>query len=478
MRRGRPLIWALVGVLALAIAAVGVVALRCGRGHSRRAVASACAAAEHDADRKSEREHRPRGSEVHGLFSGPETGEALEKCDRPGHPETFDDLAKANSSRLTRTVAPGTQIKAGAQRAAIRSARALPATGGTWAPLGNTPLIANRKEYDTTNGSTLEGFVGLSGRATAFARNTTTGALFAAVSNGGIWKSTDNAATWTSIADNLPTQVVSSIVWSPRAGGTLLVLTGDNAYGGDTYAGLGVYRSTDGGATWQHSSGVSDGLLGFKLAVDPNDPDIVYAATGGGLFRSTDGGASFVNVKLPTGKDAPDGTPDCSGKPPSVKDCFLANMVTDVVVQGKKNGQTSGANAKPGAVLAAVGWRAGTKKNEDGAQQSPGNGVYESDTGAPGSFTNLDMANNNTPTAGDSLTQAKIGRLALGVADGPKQDHRYVYALVMDAAKFNGGFTGETLDAPNPGARGYLARVWGSCDFGRRWDEGEGCRAV
>src|SRR3954464_9532352 len=305
MRWGRPLIWALVGVLALAIAALGVVALRGGRGHSRRAVASACATGEHDAGKKSERErergdHGARGSEVQGLFSGPEGSEALEKCDRPGHPETFGDLAKANSSRLTRTVAPGTQIKAGAQRAAIRSAKALPATGGTWAPLGNTPLIANRKEYDTTNGSTLEGFVGLSGRATAFARNTTTGALFAAVSNGGIWKSTDNAATWTSIADNLPTQVVSSIAWSPRAGGTLLVLTGDNAYGGDTYAGLGVYSSTDGGATWQHSTGVPDGLLGFKLVVDPTNPDVVYAATGGGLFRSADAGASFTNVNLPT----------------------------------------------------------------------------------------------------------------------------------------------------------------------------------
>ena len=61
------------------------------------------------------------------------------------------------------------------------------------------------------------------------------------------------------------------------------------------------------------------------------------------------------------------------------------------------------------------------------------------------------MAANNTPTAADPLTQARIGRIALGIADGPDQDHRYIYALVKDAAKFNGGFTG--LDATRTSRR-------------------------
>src|SRR3954463_12807954 len=174
MRWGRPLIWALVGVLAVALAAVGTVALRGGRGHSRRAPAGGPAGASGGERDRREHEGRGGGSEISGLFKGPRGGE--EPCDRPGHPESFEDLAKANSSRMTRQVAPGTQLKPGAQRAAIRTARELPTIGAQWAPLGNAPLIANRKEYDTTNGSTLEGFVGLSGRVTSFARNPNNGA--------------------------------------------------------------------------------------------------------------------------------------------------------------------------------------------------------------------------------------------------------------------------------------------------------------
>ena len=127
---------------------------------------------------------------------------------------------------------------------------------------------------------------------------------------------------------------------SPKTGGRLLVLTGDNAFGGNTYAGLGAYYSDDDGKTWQHATGIPDGLLSFRLAVDPNDAQKVYAATGGGLFRSTDGGVSYTNVNLPTG--------DCArqaGPRSPAKDCFLANVVTDVTVQGEANAQTAGGQA-------------------------------------------------------------------------------------------------------------------------------------
>src|SRR4051812_30605542 len=107
-----------------------------------------------EAEERRGRERAAQGPEVGGLFAGPEGNEAVERCDKPGHPEFFDDLAKANSSLMTRQVAPGTQIKPGAQRAAVRAADALPQTGGDWSPYGKTPMLGNRTEYDTTRGST------------------------------------------------------------------------------------------------------------------------------------------------------------------------------------------------------------------------------------------------------------------------------------------------------------------------------------
>ncbi len=417
-------------------------------------------------------------SEVSEIFAGP--GEVQGGHEGPPcgsrHPESFRDLALANSSRLARATAPGTRLRPGAFRSALRQRTAISSsaaraavngTGGSWKPVGNEPVDTSRTEYDVTSGSTQQGLGNVAGRVSGFARSAG-GTIYAASANGGVFRSTNDGDTWVAISDAIPTQVTAGVAWSSAGGGTIIVLTGDKAFGGSSLAGLGVYRSTDEGKTWKHSAGVPDGLLGFKLVVDPNDPKKVYAATGGGLFRSTDAGSSFVNVDLPTGKNAPAGTPDCSGKAPTVKDCFLANMVTDVVVQGPANAQTSG--GKPGAVVAAVGWRAGQKKNTDGTVQSPGNGVYRSDTGEPGSFTDLDISSHVTTTEG--LSRAQIGRFALTGADGPAQDHRILYALISDAVKFNGGaagidvndLTGQSL--PNSDV---LNGIYVSTDFGSSW---------
>ena len=78
-------------------------------------------------------------------------------------------------------------------------------------------------------------------------------------------------------------------------------------------------------------------------------------------------------MKLPTG--------DCAGKSLKAPNCFFANIVTDVVVQAPDKFGNKG-----GAVLAAVGWRDGTRKNFNGIPESPANGLYSSASGAAGSF--------------------------------------------------------------------------------------------
>ena len=258
-----------------------------------------------------------------------------------------------------------------------------------------------------------------------------------------MWRTDDRGANWRSLGDSLPTQAVGSIAY---AGGTLVIVTGDNVFGGGgTFAGLGAFRSTDGGATWQKATGVPSGVIAFKVAADPNNASIFYAATGAGLYRSTDGGASFVNVKLPTGA--------CAGQAP-VSPCALANMVTDVVVQGPDNAATDGT---PGAVLAAVGWRAGRKTSQYGYVEAPGNGVYRSDAGAPGTFT----------AAGAFAPTTNPGRIELAAATGAEQDRQYVYAMVADAAKFNGD---PPLDARSTSVR-RIRRTSAACTCPRTWEE-------
>jgi len=481
----------LLAAAALLVVAVAAVAVGIGRGPVRRLAngpcplgmvpegdAAAATAAKPSAARRSEADamavkpSAPQRSE-----SDAKSGARFPGCQRLGHPESFRDALGVNSQLASRSAAPGSSVQSGAyphalaQRAALaRDSRPVSGANGVWGPLGNTPEVANNLGYDKSNGSTQEGFVNISGRTSDFDRNPVTQALYAAVSNGGVWESNDNAKTWRSIGEGLPTQVVASVKYSPAQGGTLIALTGDNAYGGDSLAGDGVWRSTDDGAHWTQAHGVPGGVLGFRVAADPNNADIVYAATGNGLLRSTDDGQNFFNVQLPTGSCAAHSLDYTN---PTYKDCFLANMVTDVVVQGADNPQTPSGQAqtpsRQGAVLAVVGWRSGQKLNADHSMQSPNNGVYTSPDGAPGSFKKVDTKVSKFAD-GD---QSAIGRVALGVASGPSQDHQIVYALVEDANKFNTKKIPDSLDEVPTGAQGsnVFNGVYVSTDFGQNWSQ-------
>jgi hypothetical protein len=370
-------------------------------------------------------------------------------------PEPFADLARINTASVLRLGADRPGSLAAAVRAKQRIAQtSIPGTAGRWTPIGSGPLRGDDPQYPSGSGT---GFVKLAGRITDYAYDPATKDLFAAVSSGGMWRSTDTGQHWTSIGDTLPTQTMGAVAWTRAGGGTLIALTGDNAFGGNTYAGAGAYWSDDTGGTWHKSKGIPDGAMGFRLAVRADDPNTVYAATGVGLFRSTDAGRSFEDVLLPTG--------DCAGKS-FTRGCFLANVVTDVVVQSADKFGHSG-----GAVLAVVGWRAGARKNLDGTVQAPANGLYSSPNGARGSFKRL---------PGTGFTpQNRIGRVSLGIADGPDQNHAYVYAMVQDSVLFNSGkLEGLDIgDVPDPLDLGldltatptYLNGVYVTSNFGQSW---------
>lgn len=345
----------------------------------------------------------------------------------------------------------------------------IPFANGHWETYARTVLVNGTSAssgYDSQSGN--GGILFNSARIDSFSWDAPNKRLFAS-GPAGIWMTqalngdvstlATQASPWKSVGDNLPIQLVSAVAWTPGGGGRLIALTGEQTIGGGImYTGLGAYWSGDLGQTWTHSSGVPDGAMAFRLAVDESNPSIVYAATSKGLFRSTDAGASFVNVKLPV-------SPECAGT--WAGKCQFANVVTDVVVK-KPGGMTVAGVSGPGAtcgvdgcpVLAAVGYYRGGAPYADGlgTPRSPGNGLYRSDSGRPNTFARVGdtvppgtlpptIANQSGVTPAGFARRERIGRIELGAAIGDAQDHNYVFANVQDAILIaGGGVTGIDID--------------------------------
>jgi len=133
--------------------------------------------------------------------------------------------------------------------------------------------------------------------------------------DGGVWKSTDYGRTWEPTFDGQPSQSIGAIAVAPSNSSILYVGSGEGLHRPDLSVGDGIYRSSDAGKTWQHLA-LHDGQQIPALAVDPRDPNRVYAAVLGhpygpneerGIFRSTDGGATWKKVLY---KDANTGGDD------------------------------------------------------------------------------------------------------------------------------------------------------------------------
>jgi photosystem II stability/assembly factor-like uncharacterized protein len=122
--------------------------------------------------------------------------------------------------------------------------------------------------------------------------------------NGGVWKTDDAGRTWHPIFDEQPTQSVGAIAVAPSDPRILYVGSGEGLHRPDLSVGDGIYRSGDAGKTWQHM-GLQDGQQICELAVDPHDPNRVFAAVLGhpygpnterGIYRSTDGAQTWQKV--------------------------------------------------------------------------------------------------------------------------------------------------------------------------------------
>ena len=168
--------------------------------------------------------------------------------------------------------------------------------------------------------------------------------------NGGVWRSTDYGRTWRPIFDDQPTGSIGAIAVAPSRPDTIYVGSGEGMQRPDLSVGDGIYKSTDAGRTWTHL-GLRDGQQITQILVDPRDPDRLFVAVLGhpygpnderGIFRSADGGRSFQRVLF---KDAFTGGADLAFDPTN------ADIVYAVLWQAQQGPWENAAWSGPGSGL-------------------------------------------------------------------------------------------------------------------------------
>jgi photosystem II stability/assembly factor-like uncharacterized protein len=138
--------------------------------------------------------------------------------------------------------------------------------------------------------------------------------------DGGVWKTTNAGLTWTPRFDEEPIASIGALAIAPSDANVIYAGTGEAALRSNITFGAGVYRSTDGGTHWAHL-GLDDTRQIAKIVIDPRSPEVVLVAALGhaygpnlerGVFRSTDGGKTWERVLY---RDAETGAIDLARDP-------------------------------------------------------------------------------------------------------------------------------------------------------------------
>lgn len=172
---------------------------------------------------------------------------------------------------------------------------------GNWTERGPTSDAVG-----VSNGNTRANSGIASGRIRAVlvdAADATGNTVFIGGVNGGIWKTMDitaSPATWTFVNDFFSNMAITGICQSPLTPATMYFCTGEWPYNGDAVRGDGIFKSTDGGATWSQLSATTGTNFDYCSKILCDASGNLYVTTRVGVYRSTDGGTSFTTI-TPTG---------------------------------------------------------------------------------------------------------------------------------------------------------------------------------
>ncbi len=183
-----------------------------------------------------------------------------------------DGLSKANSPEFLSTIT-------------ARSSTTTSRDAGNWEALGLSDWDSN--SYGPGNG-----------RINVITHDpNNSDIIYVGTPAGGIWKSTTGGTSWAPIGDQLSVLGVSGIVVSHADSDVIFIGTGDSD-GNDTYS-LGIFKSTDGGQSWQTAGltwPLSNSVRTHKMLMHPENADIIYAATSNGLYRTLNAGISWSEI--------------------------------------------------------------------------------------------------------------------------------------------------------------------------------------
>ena len=243
--------------------------------------------------------------------------------------------------------------------------------------------------------------------------------IYAGVGSGNLWKSQNHGTTWVPIFEDQPAFAIGSVAVAPTDPATVWVGTGEVLMARSSFAGAGVFKSKDGGGTWEHM-GLVDTHHIARVLIDPVDPDTVYVAAIGrqysfneerGLFKTTDGGETWKKV------------------------LYVSDRVGVVeVVMDPRDRET----------LYAVAWER-DRKAWNNVENGPGSGVYKTTDGG----VTWERLSNGFPGG------EHIGRIGLAIAPSNPD---VVYAVVDNRT-------------PRAGRRGGGGDIYGSTDGGESWSK-------